>query len=89
MQQDAVAELEEILSMPAASTELAPAPAPTDAEALIEPLYGIPDVARILGVHRTTVYRMMWAGRFPGPDFHVGTLPRFRHATFRRWLAAQ
>jgi excisionase family DNA binding protein len=75
--------------MPAARAEPAPAPTPTAPAPAIEPGLSIRDVARILGVNRTTVYRMMWAGRFPRPDFYVGSLPRLRLATIRRWLDAQ
>jgi excisionase family DNA binding protein len=47
----------------------------------------LPEVARYLHVHRSTVYRLIWRGQFP--VFRVGTDWRMRRDALERWVAAQ
>lgn len=69
---------------------------PQDNEAPREPqtvpiherlLWGISDVAALLGIDRRTVERLRSAGRFPQPDIKVGKRVLWRPATIREWVA--
>jgi len=49
-----------------------------------EKLFTIPEVARMLRVHPTTLYRLIRAGKFPG--FKVGDSWRVNAESFERWV---
>lgn len=55
----------------------------------IEPLYSIKNVATVLNVSRRTVERDIATGDFPGPDLHVGKMPRWKPETVRTWMSAR
>ena len=55
--------------------------------ALLEPMLGIADLARLLACDRRTIERMRSAGRLPRPDLVIGTRsPRWLPMTIRRWV---
>ncbi len=52
----------------------------------LDPLMGIVDLARVLATSRRTIERLRAAGRFPKPDCHVGSMPRWRPEAVRDWI---
>ena len=51
-----------------------------------EQLLSVDDVARILSVSRSMVYKMMYGGMLP-ETIRVGSLPRWRQADIDQWIA--
>jgi excisionase family DNA binding protein len=54
---------------------------------LAEPLLTAQQVARLLGVPRTSVYGYARRGRDPLPAVRVGRHVRFQRTAIERWLA--
>jgi excisionase family DNA binding protein len=50
-------------------------------------LYTIKELADVLRVHQTTIYRLLHQGRLPA--FRVGSNWRFDGAAIERWQSAQ
>ncbi len=53
----------------------------------VEPLLSIAELIAILGVSRRTLERMISGGEFPPADIRIGKLPRWRRATYERWIS--
>lgn len=51
----------------------------------VQPLLTIPQVAKVLGVSRPTVYELMY--RHGLPRMNIGRSVRIHPASFQRWLA--
>lgn len=49
-------------------------------------LWGLGDIAGLLGLNRRTLERLRSSGRFPAPDIKVGKRPLWRPATVHRWV---
>lgn len=56
---------------------------PTDSLAA---LLSVVDLARVLNGSRRTIERLRAAGKLPRPDLHLGTMPRWKAETIRRWI---
>jgi predicted DNA-binding transcriptional regulator AlpA len=46
-------------------------------------------IAAALGVTTKTLGQMVSSGEYPGPDFHIGRLPRWRAETHNAWMAGK
>jgi excisionase family DNA binding protein len=44
------------------------------------------ELAALLKTSRRTLQRMRSAGELPGADLRVGTSPRWKRSTIRKWL---
>jgi excisionase family DNA binding protein len=51
-------------------------------------LVGPADAARLLGISRSQLYKMLSAGRLPGPVRLGLAAPRWRVDELRQWVAA-
>lgn len=46
------------------------------------------EVARLIGVGKRTLYRLVASGHFPRADVRLGRISRWRRSTIENWLSA-
>lgn len=46
------------------------------------------EVARLIGVGKRTLYRLVASGHFPRADVQLGRIHRWRRSTIENWLSA-
>ncbi len=49
-------------------------------------LLSVPEVCRLVAMHKTTVYKLVRQGKFPPPVKTTGKASRWRSSEVERWI---